>query len=194
MLNQLANAILSGDCNNAIKIMKEASKVYPIEDIINNGILAAWSMFSEFYEKDPVNALKNWDLIYITTIKVLKIIEGTIDEKKPSIIVATIEGEGHILMKEIIAAYLRSLGFKVYSPKGGINIDKLSNLDSSIKILVLSCIQDDTEENLKKLIKEVKKLLPDIKIIAGGPIAHRIGADYVVSNILELKNILLNIK
>ncbi|MEM0286368.1 MAG: hypothetical protein QXW34_04440 [Candidatus Methanomethyliaceae archaeon] len=82
MLNQLANAILSGDCNNAIKIMKEASKVYPIEDIINNGILAAWSMFSEFYEKDPVNALKNWDLIYITTIKVLKIIEGTIDEKK----------------------------------------------------------------------------------------------------------------
>ncbi|MCC6013810.1 MAG: B12-binding domain-containing protein [Candidatus Verstraetearchaeota archaeon] len=188
LLKEIKSLILSGDSKKIIEIIEKAMKYYSIEDIINKGILEAWKEFSKIYEKNPIEAFKIWDISYLATKKALKVIESHTKPGEEIVIIATAKSEGHLLMKEIVTTYIKSLGFNVISSKG-INIDDLKN--PLVKFLVLSCTQDDTEKELKEIIEKIRSIRSDLKIIAGGRIADRIGADYVVSDLLELKNILL---
>ncbi len=88
-------------------------------------------------------------------------------------------------MRDIVASYLRSKNIKVYCPKRGITIDDIKEelSDPSLRFVVLSCIDSDTEEALKSIISSVRRVRPDIKIIAGGPLAGKIGADATASSI-----------
>ena len=188
LLEEIKSLILSGDNKKIIEVIKEALEYYSIEDIINKGILEAWKEFCKIYEKNPIEAFKIWDISYLATRKALKTIESNVKPGENIVIVATAKNEGHLLMKEIIITYIKSLGFNVISSRG-ININDLKN--PLVKFLVLSCIEDETEKELKEIIEKVRSIRSDLKIIAGGRIANRIGADYVVSNLSELKNILL---
>ncbi|MCX8182332.1 MAG: cobalamin-dependent protein [Candidatus Methanomethyliaceae archaeon] len=193
-LARLSDAILSGDKVSAINATNEALQRYSIDDILNKGVLAAWATFVSLYEKDPVGTLKTWDAAYFTTRRVLNLIESSISVRDPlfSVIVATVRGEGHTLMRDIIATYLRSKNIGVHCPKIGITIDDIKEELSkkSLKFLVLSCIDPDTEETLKSTVALVRQLRPDVKIIAGGPIAGKIGADAVASKMSEVYAIL----
>ncbi|MEM3040108.1 MAG: cobalamin-dependent protein [Candidatus Methanomethylicaceae archaeon] len=188
-LTRLSSAILSGDRESAVNATREALQKYQVEDILNKGVLAAWETFVSLYQKDPAGTLKTWDAAYFTTRRVLSLIESAIPPGSPhfSAIVATVRGEGHTLMRDIIATYLRSKNIKVYCPKRGITIDDLKEelSDPSLRFLVLSCIDSDTEKILKETLASVRRIRPDVKIIAGGPLAEKIGADAVTSNMSE---------
>jgi len=123
ILGRLSSAILSGDKEYALSATKDALQKHTVEEVLNKGILAAWDLFVSLYQKDPAGALKAWDKAYFTTLSVLKLIESAIRSEKTlfSVLVATVRGEGHTLMRDIIATYLRSKNIKVYSPKKGNN-------------------------------------------------------------------------
>ncbi|MBC7112857.1 MAG: hypothetical protein H5T34_02375 [Candidatus Methanomethyliales bacterium] len=194
VLSLISTAILSGDKESAVNTTREALQRYSIEDILNKGVLAAWDTFISLYEKDPAGTLKSWDSAYFTTRRVLGLIESVTPLGTPifSAIVATVIGEGHTLMRDIIATYLRSKNIKVFCPKRGIKIDdiKVELSDPSLKFLVLSCIDPDTEVQLKSLVASVRQLRPEVKIIAGGPLARKIGADAVASSMSEVFEIM----
>ncbi|MGC8936357.1 MAG: cobalamin B12-binding domain-containing protein [Candidatus Methanomethylicaceae archaeon] len=186
-LSRLSAAILSGDKESAVSATSEALQRYSIEEILNKGVLAAWERFMSFYEKDPAGTFKTWDAAYFTTRRILGLIESAVSMRSPlfSALVATVRGEGHTLMRDIVASYLRSKNIKVYCPKRGITIDDIKEelSDPSLRFVVLSCIDSDTEEALKSIISSVRRVRPDIKIIAGGPLAGKIGADATASSI-----------
>lgn len=189
-LSRLSTAILSGDKESAVSATSEALQRYSIEEILNKGVLAAWERFMLLYEKDPAGTLKTWDAAYFTTRRILGLIESAASMGSPlfSALVATVRGEGHTLMRDIVASYLRSKNIKVYCPKRGITIDDIKEelSDPSLRFIVLSCIDSDTEEALKSIISSVRRLRPEIKIIAGGPLAGKIGADAIASSISEV--------
>lgn len=86
----------------------------------------------------------NLDASHLTTRRVLGLIESVVRLREPtfSTIVASVRGEGHTLMRDIIAAYLRSKNIEVYNPKRGITIDDIKEelSDPFLKFLVLSYI------------------------------------------------------
>lgn len=191
-LESLAQAILIGDRSKALQTLDEAiNGDFGVEEIIVKCVLKAHIEFGAWYERDPVGSLKAWDSCFLTTIKVLKVLESKMEapEKPPfSVLVAAVKGEGHITTKDAIALLLKAKGLNVYSFKRGILLEDISQilLDPSLRFVILTCTEDGTKSTIDTLIEGIRGTRPDVKIIAGGPFSGSVGADKVLSDPLKL--------
>lgn len=195
-LSRLSAAILAGDSQGAVNAIRDAlsSGVSP-DALILGDILGAWSSFCAWYERDPQGALKAWLDCFNATMKALKEIDTgakASQKKAASVIVATARGEGHILMKEIIATMLRSRGFTVHSSRRGVTIEDLREAlsDPALKFAILSCIDPDALESSIALVVGIRAARGDVKVIAGGPLAQKVGADIALSDPKEIYGVL----
>lgn len=155
------------------------------------GILKAWMDYSEWYQRDPDGALKRWFECYNATYKVLKLLEAKIvpTPNPPFTILAiTVRGEGHVLIKDMLAVLLKVKGLKVFSMKKGVIVEDILEFlsDPSLKFVIISCTQEETRESITDLIKRIREIRPDLKIMTGGPIAEGLGADIVISDSSKL--------
>ncbi|MGA2572819.1 MAG: cobalamin B12-binding domain-containing protein [Candidatus Methanomethylicaceae archaeon] len=198
-LKNMATAILSG---NGSKGLDSANKAladgFSIDDIITNGVLSAWKDFCDWYTRDPMGSLKAWMDCVNATQKILKLLDSTVNvQPKPpfSVIVATVKAEGHTLMRDILALMLKSRGLKVYTSRRGVLVEDLGEplSDSSLKFVVLSCIEDQSKPNLEKLVKGIRAKRPDMRIIAGGPLAELSGADMVIADPVRVYDTLMHL-
>lgn len=191
-LESLARAILIGDRSDALQAMDRAIEAgFEVEEIVVKCVLKAHIDFGEWYERDPVGSLKAWDSCFLTSIKVLKVLESKIGvpEKPPfSVLVAAVKGEGHITTRDLIALLLKAKGLNVYNSKRGILLEDISQIlsDPSLKFVILTCTEEATKSTIDTLIKGIRDTRPDVKIIAGGPFSGSVGADKVLSNPLRL--------
>jgi len=193
-IEKISDAILSGNAAEAagatLGAVESGTRPY---DIIRGGVLKAWSDFCIWYERDEKESLKAWLGCFNATLKVLKVLDEKLAAPDPpySVLVATALGEGHVLMKAIIATMLRSKGLKVYSSLRGLRPgdagDALS--DPALRFVVLSCIESGIQGPSRDLIKHVKERRKDVTTIAGGPAAKDCGADIVTSDLEELDRI-----
>lgn len=183
----MASAILRGDGDAAVEITSQAmASDINIDDVVMDGILKAWDDFRKWLEKDPNESLRSWFDCFNATYRIIKFIESKITpppDPRFSVLVATVKGEGHVLMRDIIALLVKSKGIKVYSFKKGVSIEDLNEpfSDPSLKFVILSCIESRTKEKVQNLIKGIKDKKPELKIIAGGLLAESVGADLVIS-------------
>jgi len=191
-LESLARAILIGDRSDALQAMDSAIEAgFGVEEIVVKCVLKAHIDFGEWYERDPVGSLKAWDSCFLTSIKVLKVLESKIGvpEKPPfSVLVAAVKGEGHITTKDLIALLLKAKGLNVYNSKRGILLEDISQIlsDPSLKFVILTCTEEATKSTIDTLIKGIRDTRPDVKIIAGGPFSGSVDADKVLSDPLRL--------
>uniref|UniRef100_A0A7C3EVM8 B12-binding domain-containing protein n=1 Tax=Candidatus Methanomethylicus mesodigestus TaxID=1867258 RepID=A0A7C3EVM8_9CREN len=191
-LSQLSAAILAGNSQAAISAIRGAlSAGTSPDDLIFKGILGAWSSFCAWHERDPQGALKAWLDCFNATMKALKEIDASTQtprKEAPSVIVATARGEGHILMKEIITTMLRSRGFRVHSSRKGVTMDDLKEAlsDPALKFAILSCIDPEALDSAIVLVRGIRAARGDVKIIAGGPMAQKVGADVIINEIDQL--------
>jgi len=191
-LESLARAILIGDRSDALQAMDSAIEAgFGVEEIVVKCVLKAHIDFGEWYERDPVGSLKAWDSCFLTSIKVLKVLESKIGvpEKPPfSVLVAAVKGEGHITTKDLIALLLKAKGLNVYNSKRGILLEDISQIlsDPSLKFVILTCTEEATKSTIDTLIKGIRDTRPDVKIIAGGPFSGSVNADKVLSDPLRL--------
>jgi len=191
-IEALAGAVLHGNTPLALEAMEKALEArYSFEEIVVRGILKAHLEFGEWYDRDPVGALKAWEFCFFTTNKVLKILDSKIPPPPNpplSALVATVRSEGHITMRDVITLLLKSKGLKVYSSKKGIMLGDVSQLlsDRSLKCVVLSCTEEGTKATLDAFVKGIRAARPDIKIVAGGPFAGWSGADVVLQDPMKL--------
>jgi len=193
-IEKISDAILSGNAADAagatLVAVESGTRPY---DIIRGGVLKAWSDFCIWYERDEKESLKAWLGCFNATLKVLKVLDEKLAAPDPpySVLVATALGEGHVLMKAIIATMLRSKGLKVYSSLRGLRPEDASDAlsDPSLRFVVLSCIESGIQGPSKDLIKHVKERRKDVTTIAGGPAAKDCGADIVTSDLEELDRI-----
>ncbi len=193
-IEKISDAILSGNAADAagatLGAVESGTRPY---DIIRDGVLNAWSDFCIWYERDEKESLKAWLGCFNATLKVLKILDERLAAPNPpySVLVATALGEGHVLMKAIIATMLRSKGLKVYSTLRGLRPEDAGDAlsDPALRFVVLSCIESGIQGPSKDFIKHVKEKRKDVMTIAGGPAAKDCGADVVTSDLEELDRI-----
>ncbi len=182
---------MSGDIKAREAAQKCLDSGISIDEIVINGILKAWNEFCAWYEREPLESLKKWLDCYNATIKVLRLLDSSITSPitpRASILVATVRGEGHVLMKEITSTLLRARGFKVYSYRKGVIFDDLDEClaDPALKFAVLSCVEEAMNPLARSLISGIHEKRPNVQILAGGPMAKMIGADSVVVDLPDL--------
>jgi methanogenic corrinoid protein MtbC1 len=198
LLSELSNAILYGKSDRALELLDKAlAEKISFDTIIAESILKAHLIFGEWYARDKIGSLKAWEFCFFTTVKVLKVLDSRIPqpEKPPfSVIVATVHSEGHITMRDVIATMLRGKGLKVYGMKKGITANNIDGplADETLKYVVLSCSEDATKPILDELTKAIRARRPDVKIVAGGAMAPRSGADMVLNDPLKLYSLLVD--
>jgi methanogenic corrinoid protein MtbC1 len=192
LLEELSDAVLDGKSDRALELVDEAlARKISFDDIVAKSILTAHLAFNEWYDRDKIGSLKAWEFCFFTTRKVLNVLDSRIPvlEKPPfSVVVATVHAEGHITMRDVIATMLRAKGLKVYGMKKGIIIKDIEGplADPSLRYIALSCSEDATIPALTSLISAIRTKRPDVKIIAGGAIAPKVGADAVLRDPLRL--------
>lgn len=199
-IKNLAGALLAGNSATALEAAGKAiDEKKSIEEIVVKGILKAWVDFGEWYDRDAINALKAYSAVYFATDKVLKFLDSqVITPPNPpfSVLVTTVKGEGHIVMRDVIKLLLKSKGLKVHSPKRWATPEEVSQFlsDRSLKFVVLSCSQSETKAALDALVKEVRAARPDIKIVAGGHFANLSGADVILQDPAKLYDTLMGLQ
>ncbi|MCP8308000.1 MAG: cobalamin B12-binding domain-containing protein [archaeon] len=198
LLEEEARTILLGDSEAAINATRRAlDNGLNIEDIILRGVLKAWMDYSEWYHRDPDGALSRWSECYIATHKVLRLLEARISPTPNplfTVLVITVKGEGHIVVKDLLTVLLKAKGLKVYEMRKGVVIEEiLEHLsDPSLKFVIISCTQEETRESIIDLIERIREIRSDLKIVTGGPIAEGLGADIVISDPSKLFDTLID--
>jgi methanogenic corrinoid protein MtbC1 len=183
-----ARTIFLGDGEATINAtLRALDNGLSIEDIVLKGILKAWMDYSEWYQRDPDNAIKRWFECYNATYKVLKLLEANIvPAPNPpfTILAITVRGEGHVLIKDVLAVLLKAKGLKVFSMKKGVTVEDILEplSDPSLKFVLISCTQEETRESITDLIKRIREIRQDLKIVTGGAIAEGLSADIVISD------------
>ncbi|MDH7556765.1 MAG: hypothetical protein ACQXXL_04635 [Candidatus Methanosuratincola sp.] len=190
-LRSLAESILRGKPDSHEIALSCLDKGLSVEEILTKGVIAAWLEFAAWYDRDPDGALKGWMESYNATNRVLKALDPAIKvpENPPfSAAVVAVRGEGHVLMRDVISLLLRSRGVRVYSSRKGVVPEDLLEpiSDPSLKWLVVSCTESDLNDQVIAIIKWAKQKRPDLRVIAGGPQAEKVGADMVANDPSEL--------
>jgi len=199
-IKKLAGALFTGDTTTALEAANKAiEEKRSVEKIVVKGILKAWVDFGEWYDRDAINALKAYSAVYIASDKVLKFLDSKVitpPDPPFSVLVTTVKGEGHIVMRDVIKLLLKSKGLKVLSAKKWATPEEVSQflLDRSLKFVVLSCSQDETKAALDTLVKGVRAARPDIKIVAGGHFAGLSGADVILQDPTKLYDTLMGLQ
>lgn len=108
------------------------------------------------------------------------------------IVLATVKGDIHDIGKNIVKLIFESYGYKVIDL--GRDVDKCTVIDALRQnpdaLLGLSALMTTTLGAMEETVREVKTLMPDVKIIVGGAVltedyAAKISADFYAPNALS---------
>ena len=110
--------------------------------------------------------------------------EGGTNEKMPTIIIATVEGDIHDIGKNLVALMLRNYGYEVIDLGKDVPADKIiaAAKEHNASIIVLSALMTTTMMRMKDTIALKQKENLDVKVMIGGAVttqsfADEIGAD-----------------
>ena len=110
--------------------------------------------------------------------------EGGIQEKMPTIIIATVEGDIHDIGKNLVALMLRNYGYDVIDLGKDVPADEIiaAAKEHNASIIVLSALMTTTMMRMKDTIALKEKEHLDVKVMIGGAVttqsfADEIGAD-----------------
>ncbi|MEJ5292462.1 MAG: hypothetical protein WHS82_02610 [Candidatus Methanosuratincola sp.] len=195
LLRRLADSIMHGkpDAQEIARLCLDRGA--GVDEVLTKGVIEGWLEFAAWYDREPEAALKGWMESYNATNRVLRLLESVIPppENPPfSVAVATVRGEGHVLMRDVLSILLKSKGVRVYSSRKGVVPEDLQEpiSDPSLKWLVVSCVEGDLNDQVSGLIRWAKGMRSDLRVVAGGPQADKVGADIAVNGPLELIKVL----
>ncbi len=191
LLRNVSAAIIAGDASARDAAQACLDAGIALDEIISKGVFSAWDEFCLWYARDPMGSLKRWLDCFNSTYRILRLLESGLPPPRagaPAILVCTARGENHVLMKDIVALLLKARGFKVYCYRRGLAAGDASEAtgDASLKYVVLSCIQEDAVQPASELVEGITARRPDVKVLAGGPMADRVHADAVVDGVESL--------
>ena len=120
-------------------------------------------------------------------------IEDAGSVQNSSIVIGVVQGDPHDLGKNIIAGIYRAHGYRVVDLGREVSREDFVQgvVQSKAMILGLSAMMSTTMPAMKDIIKDVKTVCPDIKVIVGGAplndvLARSYGADAYVESALNV--------
>lgn len=197
LLENLSNAIINGNSEEARKIVNEAVKdsINPLkvmEEGLNKGLRIVGDKFESFevFLPDLMMAAEAFKSGF-EVIKPALVSRGKEMKALGSVVIGTVAGDIHDIGKNIVKIFLEIEGFEVYDAGADVPVDKFIEIIKRIRpdILGLSALLTSTLPNQREVIKALEKagLRNQVKVMVGGaPVtqswADEIGADAYAAN------------
>lgn len=187
--NPVFEAVLKGNKDGIVDIVKkELSKGVKPGEILDGLLIPAINEVGVLFDKQKyflpqlISSANTMEQAVAYLEPLLK--EGGTQEKMPTIIIATVEGDIHDIGKNLVALMLRNYGYEVIDLGKDVPADEIiaAAKEHNASIIVLSALMTTTMMRMKDTIALKKKENLDVKVMIGGAVttqsfADEIGAD-----------------
>ncbi len=186
----LAAAIEKGLKEDAHSITAELSQIKAPLDIINEELIPALNRVGEGFEKGTVflpqllmsaEAAKS----AFAVLKERMDKSGEVQEKKGTIVIATVKGDIHDIGKNIVKVLLENYSFDVIDLGKDVPPEKIVDtvIDKEVRLVGLSALMTTTVVSMEETIKLLREKAPQCRVMVGGAVlnqeyADMIGADF----------------
>lgn len=189
-LEEIKNAVMSGDKNRTLELVERAVKEVSAPDIIEKALNPAMT---------EVGAKMNSGEVFVPevllaaramkeSIKALKpyLMQDSQERSKGTVVIGTVEGDLHDIGKNIVGVMMEGVGFKVVDLGIDVPCEKFIEAvkEHSPVILGMSAILSSTLKEMKTVIADLNEqgLRKRVKVLVGGAavsysFAEQIGAD-----------------
>lgn len=187
-LKALADAVISGDQNTALKITKAAlEEGTAAKDVLDNGLIAGMDIVGARFKKNEVYIPEV--LIAARAMKMaMEVLEPELVkagvEPVGKLLIGTVQGDLHDIGKNLVAMMLKGAGFEVIDLGVDVGPEKFVEQvkAANVQLIGISALLTTTMPGMEKTIKAVKEAGIPVKVMIGGaPVtqdyADRIGAD-----------------
>ena len=159
-------------------------------DLINQELVPALDVVGQGFEKGTVflpQLLMSADAAKASfeVIKNFLLQKGTEEEKKGTVILATVKGDIHDIGKNIVRVLLENYGYEVIDLGKDVEPEKIVNtaVEKQVALVGLSALMTTTVVNMEETIRQLRKAAPWCRIMVGGAVlteeyAASIGADF----------------
>ena len=187
LLDSLYNAVISMDEDMAVKTSKEIiDEGIPINNAIENALTSAMNRVGELYDRQEyfVPEVLLCADAYYASFEVLKPyipkIEGS-SGKKRSLIIGVVEGDIHSIGKNLVKVMFQAAGWEVYDLGVNVELNRFveEQKEKSADLIAISTLMTTSMVAIPKVIKMLKEVNPNIKVIVGGaPLNGNIAKSY----------------
>ena len=186
----LTDSIIKGLKDQAYRATEEELKTKEPMEIINGELVPALDVVGQGFEKGTMflpQLLMSAEAAKAGFEAIRQYVQshGEAQEKKATIVIATVKGDIHDIGKNIVKVLLENYGYEVIDLGKDVPPEKIVEtvVDKHAPLVGLSALMTTTVVNMEESIKELHKEAPWCKIIVGGAVltqeyADMIGADF----------------
>lgn len=186
----LKECIIKGLKEPAYRATQEVLNETEPMEVINNMLVPALDIVGKGFEKGTIflpQLLMSAEAAKagFEAIKEFVAKSGTSQDKKATIVIATVKGDIHDIGKNIVKVLLENYGYDVIDLGKDVPVETV--VDTVVKtkapLVGLSALMTTTVVSMEETIKELRKAAPWCKIMVGGAVltqeyADMIGADF----------------
>lgn len=186
----LTDSIIKGLKDQAYRATEEELKTKEPMEIINGELVPALDVVGQGFEKGTMflpQLLMSAEAAKAVFEAIRQYVQshGEAQEKKATIVIATVKGDIHDIGKNIVKVLLENYGYEVIDLGKDVPPEKIVEtvVDKHAPLVGLSALMTTTVVNMEESIKELHKEAPWCKIMVGGAVltqeyADMIGADF----------------
>ena len=186
----LTDSIIKGLKDQAYRATEEELKTKEPMEIINGELVPALDVVGQGFEKGTMflpQLLMSEEAAKAGFEAIRQYVQshGEAQEKKATIVIATVKGDIHDIGKNIVKVLLENYGYEVIDLGKDVPPEKIVEtvVDKHAPLVGLSALMTTTVVNMEESIKELHKEAPWCKIMVGGAVltqeyADMIGADF----------------
>lgn len=194
----LQNAIVKGLKEQAYRGTKEAlASGRDTMDVINGELIPALDIVGQAFEKGTMflpQLLMSAEAAKAGFAAIKEYVEstGTRQEKKGTVVIATVKGDIHDIGKNIVKVLLENYGFDVIDLGKDVPPEAVVEAvqQSGARLVGLSALMTTTVASMEETIKQLREKVPGCKVMVGGAVltpeyADMIGADYYAKDAMQ---------
>jgi 5-methyltetrahydrofolate--homocysteine methyltransferase len=186
----LSDCIVKGLKEQAYKATQKELETKEPLTVINEGLVPALDIVGKGFEKGTVflpQLLMSAEAAKagFEAIKEFMQKSGTVQEKKATIVIATVKGDIHDIGKNIVKVLLENYGYNVIDLGKDVPPEAIVDavVENHAPLCGLSALMTTTVVNMEETIKQLRKSAPWCKVMVGGAVltqeyADMIGADF----------------
>lgn len=186
----LTDSIIKGLKDQVYRATEEELKTKEPMEIINGELVPALDVVGQGFEKGTMflpQLLMSAEAAKAGFEAIRQYVQshGEAQEKKATIVIATVKGDIHDIGKNIVKVLLENYGYEVIDLGKDVSPEKIVEtvVDKHAPLVGLSALMTTTVVNMEESIKELHKEAPWCKIMVGGAVltqeyADMIGADF----------------
>jgi len=201
--DEILNVILSGKTEKLLEIVENMiNKGTSPMDIIEKHLRPAMEEIGRLYDKGKI-FLPQLIMASQTAIPSFEFLENKMGSQSGDkvFVIATVKGDIHDIGKNIVAAVVRSSGYKVIDLGKDVPNEKIIEAVEKYKpvALGLSAMMTTTVSRIGEIVKELKKKKIKVPVIVGGAsldenLSKELGADFYAKNATDVVKYLKDIE